>query len=227
VRSEHWFVLVGGINGAGKSTLAQSRSFLQIFGVDRDSPVEIINPDLVTQRIREQAPTSRLDEVNLRAARVCESRVRAALKECKTSVVIETVLSTDKYKPIFRLAQRNGYRLMFIYVILPSIREALARVAHRVRHGGHAVSARKIRKRWPRSLANAPWFWAHADHAMVVFNGPSSDTLPLLIAWKKDATVWFLEDAPGPSLIADLKAARTGHPRTNRKKREGRPLSRR
>jgi hypothetical protein len=131
VSSRHWFVLVGGINGAGKTTLAQSRPFLQLFGVHADSPVEIINPDLVTQRIREQAPTSRLDDVNLRAAKVCESRVRA------------------------------------------------------------------------------PWFWADADHAMVLFNGWSPATLPLLIAWKKDAAVWFLEGAPGPGLIADLKAART------------------
>jgi predicted ABC-type ATPase len=145
VSSERWFVLVGGINGAGKTTLAQSRSFLQLFGVHPDSPVEIINPDLVTKRIREQAPDARLDQVNLRAAEVCETRVRAALKERKSSVVIETVLSTDKYKPIFRLAKRNGYRLMFIYVVLPSIGVAIARVAHRVRRGGHAVSARKIR----------------------------------------------------------------------------------
>lgn len=216
MRSRHWFVLVGGINGAGKTTLAQSRPFLQLFDVDPDSPVEIINPDIVTQRIREQAPTSRLDEVNLRAAQVCESRVRAALKERKTSVVIETVLSTDKYKPIFRLAKRNGYRLMFIYVMLPSIKEALARVAHRVRHGGHAVSATKIRKRWPRSLANAPWFWTHADHAMVVFNGWSPGTLPLLIAWKKDAAAWFLDGAPRPGLITVLKAAGTSRPRPKR-----------
>ena len=208
MKAERWFVLVGGINGAGKTTLAQSRSFLQIFGVDPDAPVEIINPDLVTQRLREQAPTSRLDDVNLRAARVCESRVRAALKEREASVVIETVLSTDKYKPIFRLARRNGYRLMFIYVVLPSIREALARVARRVRHGGHAVSAKKIRKRWPRSLANAPWFWAHADHAIVVFNGSSPGARPLLMAWKKDDEAWFMEGAPGPDLIAHLKAAR-------------------
>jgi predicted ABC-type ATPase len=51
VRPTRWFVLVGGINGAGKTTLAQSRPFLQVFGVASDSPLEIINPDLVTQRI--------------------------------------------------------------------------------------------------------------------------------------------------------------------------------
>lgn len=112
MRPERWFVLVGGINGAGKTTLAQSRSFRQIFGVDPGSPVEIINPDLVTQRIREQTPTARLDEVNLRAAEVCESRVRAALKERNSSVVIETVLtrSTSRRKPSisFRSALRSG-----------------------------------------------------------------------------------------------------------------------
>jgi predicted ABC-type ATPase len=118
VKAERWFVLVGGINGAGKTTLAQSRSFLQIFGVDPDR--------------------------------------------------------------------------------------------------GQAVSAKKIRKRWPRSLANAPWFWAHADHAIVVFNGLSPGARPLLMAWKKDDEAWFLEGAPGPRLIADLKAARGGHLRTSK-----------
>lgn len=208
MRPKHWFVLVGGINGAGKTTLAQSRAFLQIFGVSLHAPIEIINPDLVTRRIREQLPLVALDAVNLRAARVCESRVRAALNERRTSVVIETVLSTDKYKSIFHLAKRKGYRLMFIYVVLPSIREALARVAHRVRHGGHAVSARKIRKRWRRSLVNAPWFWAHADHAVVLFNGPrQKGDLPRLMAWKHDTGVWFDDEAPVPRLIEALKPA--------------------
>jgi ABC-type cobalamin/Fe3+-siderophores transport system ATPase subunit len=50
VKAERWFVLVGGINGAGKTTLAQSRSFLQIFGVDlgsgrsRDGPFQRLEP---------------------------------------------------------------------------------------------------------------------------------------------------------------------------------------
>jgi predicted ABC-type ATPase len=158
-----------------------------------------------------------LKDVNLRAARVCEARVRTALRERKTSVVIETVLSTDKYKPIFRLAKRNGYRLMFVYVVLPSMKEALARVAHRVRHGGHSVSARKIRKRWPRSLANAPWFWAQADHSVVIFNGRrEAGSTPWLVASKDNSGVWFDDSAPAPRLIAALKAARRDRPRSKR-----------
>jgi hypothetical protein len=83
------------------------------------------------------------------------------------------------------------------------------------------VSAKKIRKRWPRSLANAPWFWAHADHAIVVFNGSSPGARPLLMAWKKDDEAWFLEGAPGPGLIAHLKAAWGGRVRAKKNRYDG------
>ena len=211
---KHWFILVGGINGAGKTTLAQSRSFLESLGLSASAPLEIVNPDLVTSRLREQAPTTPLDDVNLRAARICEARVRAALKERASSVVIETVLSTDKYKAIFRLAKRQGYGLLFIYIVLPSIEEAIARVRHRVREGGHAVPAGKIRKRWPRSRANVAWFWQHADRAVLMLNGRRGpSTLPTLMAWKEETGVWYQERNLATSLLS-----RT-HERARRPKR--------
>jgi predicted ABC-type ATPase len=209
VKRKHWFILVGGINGAGKTTLAQSRPFLESLGLPAAAPLEIINPDLVTSRLREQAPEAPIDEINLRAARICEARVRAALKESASSVVIETVLSTDKYKSIFRLAKRNGYDRLFIYIVLPSIAEAIARVRHRVRKGGHAVPARKIRKRWPRSRANVAWFWQQADRAVLMLNGRRGPgSLPTLMAWKDTKDVWYQERDTASSLLSGAPARR-------------------
>ncbi len=155
-----WFVLVAGINGAGKSTFAESPATIrELCGLTGTSEeIEIINPDLITRGILEADPQLPLDDANRRAADACEERVRHLVEVAHHSFVIETVLSTDKYKSIVKRAQEMGFAFLFVYVVLASVEEAIARVALRVAQGGHDVPAGKIRKRWPRSFERMPWF---------------------------------------------------------------------
>jgi predicted ABC-type ATPase len=195
VKPRHWFILVGGINGAGKSTFAQSQPVLEVLRGEVGSEIEIINPDLVTRQLAKEMPEAPERVLNLAAAEFCEARVRSALEERKTSISIETVLSTDKYKPIIRLARRRGYAVLFVYVLLPSVSVAIARVAHRVKKGGHNVPARKVRSRWKRSLANVAWFWGCADRAFVFDNGSKT---PILVAQRDSELTAFNHLAPRP-----------------------------
>ena len=151
-----WFVLVAGINGAGKSTFAQDRATLRVLLEARGPEIEVINPDLVTREIQRSRPELALEEANVRAADECERRVRDLVAHADRSFVIETVLSTEKYKPVVRAALKRGFQVLFVYVVLGSVEEAIHRVASRVARGGHDVPAAKIRSRWPRSLANLP-----------------------------------------------------------------------
>jgi predicted ABC-type ATPase len=66
----------------------------------------------------------------------------------------ETTLSGKGYlKLIDRLHQAN-WRVDLHYVALPSVELSKARVAERVRHGGHNIPTEDIERRFPRSLRN-------------------------------------------------------------------------
>jgi len=179
-----WFVLVAGSNGAGKSTFAQSPATLAAMVDDaRLSELQVINPDEVTRALLAVRPSLTTDEANLEAARWTEARVRALIAKPTVSFAIETVLGSDKYKPIVELATTAGWRFLFVYVALPSVDEAVKRVRWRAAHGGHDVPEDKIRKRWHVSLANFPWFWRRSTSALLFLNPPAFAE-PQLVARK-------------------------------------------
>lgn len=86
------------------------------------------------------------------------------------SVGVETVLSTDKYRPLVFAAKRRGFEIRFVYVILSSPELNVKRVQMRVSKGGHGVPADKIATRWKRSLDQLPWFLDQADWALLFDN---------------------------------------------------------
>ena len=204
--SPPWFVLVAGVNGSGKSTFAQNpEAIKELCGLTGDvDEIEIINPDLITKAIIQADPDLSLAEANLRAAEACETRVWKLVEDASRSLVIETVLSTDKYKPIVERAKRKGFRFFFYYMPLYSVDEALRRIAHRVGHdGGHDVAADKVRKRWPLSLKRVPWFWKRADLAYLYFNGDEAP-FPIRLAEKRDNWVSILETDLGPRELSAI-----------------------
>jgi predicted ABC-type ATPase len=66
----------------------------------------------------------------------------------------ETTLASRTFAPWLRHLQTNGYRFHLVYLWLPTVELAVARVAERVRRGGHAVSEGVVRRRYDRSLNN-------------------------------------------------------------------------
>ncbi len=57
-----------------------------------------------------------------------------------------------------------------IYVGLRTVGDSIARVAERVKCGGHNVPRMKIRERWPRSLANFVKFMKRVDDVLLFSN---------------------------------------------------------
>ncbi|MGE6760753.1 AAA family ATPase [Corallococcus interemptor] len=208
VRSAPWFMLVGGINGAGKSTISQDpetlRSLVKLS--DADS-IEIINPDTVTRALMAADPSLTQPEANLRAADQCEQDVRSRIEKRRAHFVIETVLASNKYRSIVQRALELEWNILFVYVALPSVEAALARVQIRVANGGHDVPEEKVRKRWPVSLQNLAWFWRSATACMLVHN---EDKLSLLASKQQGTTTIFeapsCPHAVGPVLKATAEA---------------------
>lgn len=175
--------IVAGPNGCGKST-AYGRSDVGEF----DGSVWIINPDLLTARLREQERLD-LNGANLAAVRRIEEWLRASI-EVHQTIGVETVLSTDKYRSLVTAAKERGFEFRLIYVYVDSLERQLERIRLRVAKGGHSVPPDKVAERRQRSFDQLPWFLDAADQAWI-FDNSGAD--PVLVAEK---------DQPGVTALA-------------------------
>jgi len=135
--------IVAGANGAGKTTFANE--FLPNFVDCR----EFLNADLIAAGLSPFAPETQ----NVRAGRLLLSRVRE-LAEAKQDFGFETTLSGRSYVRMLSQMKSNGYRVFLFFLWLPSSNLALARVANRVRQGGHNVPEADIRRRFELGMRN-------------------------------------------------------------------------
>lgn len=109
-------------------------------------------------------------EVNSYFASVLADFIRHRLLASQASFTFETVMSSDDKVDFLQKAQRAGYRTYLYYVATEDADINVARVQHRVRMGGHAVSEDKIRSRYVRSLQLLPQAVAYSDRAFIFDN---------------------------------------------------------
>jgi predicted ABC-type ATPase len=190
------FWIIAGPNGSGKSTLYGSRRDA-VYGntiiSDATRPFWIINPDLLASRIYSAERRNRL-EANIEAVKRIEAWLEASI-DAHQSIGVETVLSTDKYRRLVRLAKKRGFEIRLVYVVLRSVDLNIDRVRIRTTKGGHDVPITKIGERLKRSLRQLPWFLKQADWALLLDN---SDDLRV-VGRKESGTVVL--DPTAPDLI--------------------------
>lgn len=136
-------VVIAGPNGAGKSTTAPAilRDALKV--------QEFVNADTIAAGLSAFSPES----VALAAGRIMLDRVHELAREGR-DFAFETTLASRTFAPWLRDLQAKGYKFHLVYLCLPTVELAVARVAERVRRGGHAVSEDIVRRRYARSLDN-------------------------------------------------------------------------
>jgi len=188
------FWIVAGPNGSGKSSIYQD---IDIEAFARS--VWIINPDLLTARLRDVEGLN-LHTANLQAVQRIESWLEASIRAHQT-VGVETVLSTDKYRRLVRAAKTLRFEVRLTYVILDSPDRCIERVRLRVAKGGHDVPEDKIVQRYARSLRQFPWFLEQADRASLFDNSGAS---PRLIG-RKEKGVVALEPLALPQVVAAVR----------------------
>lgn len=136
-------LMIAGPNGAGKSTAAPGL-VRDLLGVG-----EYVNADLIAQGLSAFDTQS----VAFQAGRVMLSRLRQ-LAARRRHFAFETTLASRAYLPWLRELQGEGFAFDLAFLWLPSPEIAIARVAERVRLGGHDVPEEVIRRRYLRGLAN-------------------------------------------------------------------------
>ena len=136
-------IALAGPNGAGKSTTAPAL-LKDTLGV-----TEFVNADLIAQGLSPFAP----EGAAVAAGRIMLERMHDLARR-GVSFAFETTLSGRGYAKWIKGLLDGGYRFHLVFLWLPSADFAVARVADRVRMGGHSVPRDVVRRRYDAGLRN-------------------------------------------------------------------------
>src|SRR5262249_43384359 len=89
--------------------------------------------------------------------------------------------------PWLNALQESGYVFYLVYLSLPAVELALARISERVRRGGHTVPEAVVRRRYERGLTN--FFEIYSPFADVWFMlDNAAGVVPRLVAYRAGRT---------------------------------------
>ena len=165
---ERKIVIIAGPNGAGKTTFA--REFLP---QEAGCPV-FVNADLIAEGLSPFSPESSA----MRAGRLMLEEIASHVRR-RESFAFETTLSGRLYARMIPQWQKLGYRVKLIFLSLPDVEVAIARVAVRVAQGGHSVPEPVIRRRFVAGLKNFHNLYKGLADAWVLYD--NAGKAPVLI----------------------------------------------
>jgi predicted ABC-type ATPase len=120
------------------------------------------------------------DRAALQAGRVMAQAIRDHVARGE-SFAFETTLAGRGYARAIPRWQATGYRVNLVFLTLPSPEVAIARVAERVRQGGHSVREDVIRRRFQIGWSNFERIYRELVDTWVVFDNTGSE--PVLVDW--------------------------------------------
>jgi len=165
-------IIIAGPNGAGKTTFA--REFLPR---EASCPV-FVNADLIAAGLAPFAPETAALQAGRLMLRELERHFAA-----RESFAFETTLAGRAYLQHIERWQLAGYRVKLIFLKLAHADEAVARVAQRVRQGGHDIPEAVIRRRFDQGLANFQTLYAPKVDAWAQYDNAGPQ--PVLLDWSE------------------------------------------
>lgn len=168
--SDRKVIIIAGPNGAGKTTFA--RTFLP---AEANLP-RFVNADLIAAGLAPFAP----ETAAMRAGRLMLEEIQASVRRGE-SFAFETTLSGRGYLRHIEEWRSQGYRVSLIFLSLPDVETAIARVAERVKQGGHDVPEAVIRRRFAAGRKNFETYFRSAVDDWAVYD--NSGESPALLDW--------------------------------------------
>ena len=163
-------LIIAGPNGAGKTTFA--RAFLP---QEARCP-RFINADLIAAGLSPFAPEAEA----IRAGRLMLEEIASCVARGE-SFAFETTLSGHVYLRRIEAWRRSGYHVSLFFLSLPTAEMALARVAERVRQGGHDIPEAVVRRRFASGRRNFQTHYRAAVDAWALYDNSGEE--PVLIEW--------------------------------------------
>jgi len=168
-RANPTLYVIAGPNGAGKTTFA--RTFLPKY----EECLPFVNADMIAQGLSPFAP----EAAALRAGRLVLEQIKD-LSRRRVDFGLETTLSGKSYAPLFRRLRQEGYRINLFFLWIPDADMAVARVADRVRRGGHHIPEDDIRRRHVRGMYNFVEVYRPLFDSWILFE--NTGQTPIIIA---------------------------------------------
>lgn len=144
--------IIAGPNGSGKTTFASE--FLPSYA---DSPA-FINADTIARGLSGFSP----DAVALKAGRILIEQIEAYASK-KINFAFETTLSGITHLFRFKDLKKEGYAIHMFFLWIPDVKLSLARVANRVKMGGHDIDEKVVRRRFHKGISN---FFKHYQQVL-------------------------------------------------------------
>jgi predicted ABC-type ATPase len=185
--------VIAGPNGSGKTTITRSTRIQDMIG-----DYAYLNADDVTQELLAKYQPIRRRPANLAAATIVDGQVDGLIED-GVSFVVETVLSSPKYKSRVRAARKAGFKIGFVFVYVQSPLLNTSRVQMRALTGGHNVLPDVVKARWPKSIRNFSWFANRADYVLLIDN---SGLKPRDVLVKKVGQSW-IRHQPAKSRVVE------------------------
>ena len=165
-------IIIAGCNGVGKTTFAK-----EFLPKEASCPI-FINADLIAAGLSPFSPES----ASIHAGKLMLAMIDSLVKDGK-SFAFETTLSGKGYARKIPLWRALGYHVKLVFLELPQVEIAIARVAQRVVQGGHDIPEATIRRRYDAGIYNFQHrykslvdIWLHFDNA---------NDSPVLIDWSE------------------------------------------
>ncbi len=121
--------MIAGPNGAGKTTM-----ILELLA-NSSILYEFINADEIARGLAPKHPES----MALTASKLMIRRLRELLEEDK-SFAFETTGAGTNYLKYLKTAKSKGYDIILFFLWLANPKQAVKRVAQRVKQGGHHIA---------------------------------------------------------------------------------------
>jgi predicted ABC-type ATPase len=163
-------VIIGGPNGAGKTTFA--RAFLP---QEAQCP-RFINADLIAAGLSPFAP----EAAAIKAGRLMLQEIAACVAR-RESFAFETTMAGQVYLRHIEDWRRLGYHVSLFFLSMPTAEAALARVAERVRQGGHDIPEPIVRRRFIAGRRNFERHYRAAVDSWAVYDNSGDE--PVLMEW--------------------------------------------
>ncbi|WP_197277123.1 zeta toxin family protein [Sphingomonas profundi] len=163
-------MILAGPNGAGKTTFA--RSFLP---GEAELP-RFINADQIAAGLAPLAP----ETAALKAGRLMLQEIEHCTRRGE-SFAFETTLSGLSYLRHIAEWQTQGFRVSLFFLTLPDAETAIARVATRVRQGGHNIPEAVIRRRFEAGWSNFRQHYRQVVDDWAVYDSAGAE--PVMLEW--------------------------------------------
>lgn len=146
-------LIIAGPNGAGKTSFAS-----EFLANEEGDSMTFLNADLIADELDPENP----ERVAFAAGKKMLQQLSAQIAGGK-NFALETTLATRVYLRLIPQWQEAGYHVKLCFLKLPSPELAIARVAHRVKLGGHHIPTDTIIRRYHRG-----WEYLHKHYLPLV-----------------------------------------------------------